>query len=121
MNDNVIWLPPVRRTLPTRRRHTTLKIVSRVRNAHSVYIGYWRFDDGPLGEVFISGGKSGSHMDALQREIATMISIALQYGIPLKELADNVQREPDGKPETVIGEVLDALVEVLKMPVDENA
>jgi len=62
---------------------------------------YWtpnEYDDGQLGEIFISIGKEGSQLRVYDC-IATMISINLQYGIPLGILIEKMrdqQMEPSG-------------------------
>ena len=46
-------------------------------------------------EVFLTGSIEGSHLNALLSDAATVISVALQYGVPLAELAKSVGRAPD--------------------------
>ncbi len=38
-------------------------------------------------EVFLNGGKEGSQFDAMLADAATVISVALQYGVPVAALA----------------------------------
>ena len=52
-------------------------------------------------EIFLNGGKEGSQVDALLSDAATIISVALQYGVPATALAKSVGRSPEpplGKP-----------------------
>lgn len=72
-----------------------------------VTLGY--YDDGRVGEVFISGTKSGTEVEANVRDTAILMSLALQHGVPLATLASAITREQDGKPSTIIGVVLDKL------------
>lgn len=57
--------------------------------------------DGSLGEVFIKGfGKEGSTITAFLEAFATMLSVALQYGVPLEVIADKfigMKFDPRGK------------------------
>ncbi len=47
-------------------------------------------------EVFLSGGKQGSMLDALLGDAAVVISVALQHGVPAEALARSVARLPAG-------------------------
>ena len=52
--------------------------------------GYLRcgvYQDGSLGEIFIKMSKTGSNISGLMDSFATAISIALQHGVPLEDLA----------------------------------
>ncbi len=53
---------------------------------HEGYLTYSMFEDGSLGEIFIRMSKQGSTLAGLLDSFAIAISIALQYGVPLKEL-----------------------------------
>jgi hypothetical protein len=44
------------------------------------------FDDGSLGEIFIKMSKEGSTLARLLDAFAISVSIALQYGVSLKDL-----------------------------------
>ena len=46
-------------------------------------------------EVFLDGGKGGSQFDGILADAATVISIALQYGVPIHALAKSVGRSPN--------------------------
>ncbi len=66
---------------------------------HEGYLTYSTFEDGSLGEIFIRMSKQGSTLAGLLDAFAIAISIALQYGVPLKELASkfiNMRFEPMG-------------------------
>jgi ribonucleoside-diphosphate reductase alpha chain len=57
------------------------------------------FEDGMPGEVFITMSKEGSTISGMMDSFATSISIALQYGVPLKVLVDKFSHarfEPSG-------------------------
>ena len=75
-------------------------------------------------EVFLNGGKGGSQFAALLSDAATVISVALQYGVPVAELAKSVGRAPNmatepgsleqlhagAEPATAIGAALDLML-----------
>jgi ribonucleoside-diphosphate reductase alpha chain len=66
---------------------------------HEGYLTYSTFEDGSLGEIFIRMAKQGSTLSGLLDAFAIAVSIALQYGVPLKELASkfiNMRFEPMG-------------------------
>ena len=88
-------LPP-RRRLPDERQSITHKFSIA---GHEGYITVGMFLDGMPGEVFITMSKEGSTISGLMDSFATSISIALQYGVPLKVLVDkfsHARYEPSG-------------------------
>lgn len=99
---------PERKRLPDRRYSESfrLRFGNRNRTFH-VTCGY--YEDHQLGEVFIAGGKAGQEDEALSRDGAVLISLALQHGVTLKVLQKSVTRNLDGSPSTIIGAVLDEL------------
>lgn len=87
---------PMRRKLPDERTAVThkFKIVN-----HTGYITVGLFDDGMPGEIFIVMSKEGSVISGLMDAFATSISMALQYGVPLKVLVNkfvHMRFEPAG-------------------------
>lgn len=66
--------------------------------------------DAALLEVFITARKTQSDMGIASHDLATLISIALQYGAPLKVLAGAMARNESGTPQGIAGAVLDELV-----------
>jgi ribonucleoside-diphosphate reductase alpha chain len=48
------------------------------------YVTTGHYQDGRLGELFITAGKEGSFANATLDALATVMSIGLQYGIPLE-------------------------------------
>ena len=57
------------------------------------------YDDGTPGEVFITMAKEGSTIGGLMDTIATLVSLALQYGVPVESLVkkfEHVRFEPAG-------------------------
>jgi len=72
-----------RRRLPATRNSETHKIVI---GGHEGYLTYSIFNDGSLAEIFIRMAKQGSTLSGLLDAFAISVSMALQYGVPLKEL-----------------------------------
>ncbi len=61
-------------------------------------------------EIFLNAKKPDSDIDKAARDAAVLVSIALQYGVPLEELASApLSRNPDGKASSPIGALLDLL------------
>lgn len=87
---------PVRRKLPAVRRAMTHKFSI---GGHEGYITVGMYADGKPGEIFLVMAKEGSAISGLMDSFATAISLALQYGVPLKVLIDkfsHVRFEPSG-------------------------
>jgi len=84
--------------------------VVRLNNTTTAQIGY--YDDGRPGEVFVDGAKAGSDAEVNAKDAAVVISIALQYGVPVDILRHSVSRDASGTPQGVVGMVLDKLGEL---------
>ncbi len=87
---------PVRRRLPDERPAITHKFSIA---GHEGYITVGMFDDGTPGEIFLVMAKEGSTISGLMDAFATSISLAFQYGVPLKALIDkfsHMRFEPSG-------------------------
>ncbi len=66
---------------------------------HEGYIHVGFYEDGSPGEIFIKMAKEGSTISGLMDTIATLTSMALQYGVPLEVLVNkfgHVRFEPSG-------------------------
>lgn len=87
---------PVRRKMPDDRDAHTHKFEV---GGHKGYLTVGMFPDGTLGELFVQMNKEGSTIGGLMDTVATITSIALQYGVPLDSLVKKFayQRfEPSG-------------------------
>jgi len=99
VDDNVVALEdrrPIRRKLPDERDAVTHKFSIA---GHEGYLTVGLYEEGVPGEIFLRMAKEGSTISGLMDTIATMTSIALQYGVPLKTLVDNFSHtryEPAG-------------------------
>ena len=74
---------PIRRRLPETRTAITHKFDIA---GHEGYLTVGLFEDRQPGEVFITMAKEGSTIGGLMDCIATLTSMALQYGVPLEAL-----------------------------------
>jgi ribonucleoside-diphosphate reductase alpha chain len=66
---------------------------------HEGYLTVGMYEDGQPGELFITMAKEGSTVSGLMDSFATAVSLSLQYGVPLKVLADkftHTRFEPSG-------------------------
>lgn len=79
-----------------------------MRTKFQVTVGYFP-DSGKPAEIFITGAKSGSEVDAVTRDGAIAVSLALQHGVPLETLRHAITRNEDGTPSTIVGAVIDKL------------
>jgi len=89
-------LRPVRRKLPDEREAITHKFSIA---GHEGYLTVGLYENAQPGEIFLRMAKEGSTVSGLMDTIATMTSIALQYGVPLKALVDKFSHtrfEPAG-------------------------
>ncbi|MDW8008442.1 MAG: vitamin B12-dependent ribonucleotide reductase [Chloroflexota bacterium] len=90
---------PVRRRLPDTRRSLTHKFSI---EGHEGYITVGLYEDGSPGEIFITMAKEGSTLSGTMDAFATAISLALQYGVPLRDLVykfSHMRFEPSGRTE----------------------
>ena len=87
---------PHRRRLPSERTALTHKFEI---SGHEGYITVGLYPDGQPGEIFLKMAKEGSTVSGLMDTFATTVSVALQYGVPLKDLVNkfaHVRFEPSG-------------------------
>ncbi len=75
----------MRRRLPATRVSKTHKFSIA---GHDGYLTYSIYEDGRLGEICIKMAKKGSALSGLLDAFAISVSIAIQYGVPLKALAN---------------------------------
>ena len=85
-----------RQRLPDERQSITHKFSVA---GHDGYLTVGMYDNGEPGEIFVVMAKQGSVVSGLMDTVATSISLALQYGVPLKVLVDKFSHsrfEPAG-------------------------
>jgi len=78
-------MKPFRRRLPATRPSETHKFSIA---GHDGYLTYSMYEDGTPAEIFIRMAKQGSTLSGLLDAFSITVSISLQYGVPLKNLAD---------------------------------
>ena len=114
-----------RHRLPNRRpcETRTLEVAGQ---AFEAAVGFDPADGAPR-ELFLTGGKSGSMLDALLGDVAVVVSVALQHGVTATALAKSISRVPASPiastdlataagpartaPASVVGAALDMLLE----------
>ncbi len=69
-----------RRELPNRRRSWTQRCVI---GGATCYLTAGEYDDGTLGEIFVTVSKAGSALRGVMDAFARNFSVALQHGTPL--------------------------------------
>ena len=87
---------PARRRLPDERHAVTHKFSL---GGHDGYVTIGEYDDGSPGEIFVVMAKEGSTVSGLMDTVATLTSIALQYGVPAEVLVNKFSHtrfEPSG-------------------------
>ena len=85
-----------RHRLPNERQAITHKFDI---SGHEGYITVGLYEDGQPGEIFLKMAKEGSTISGLMDTFATTVSVALQYGVPLRDLVHkfaHVRFEPSG-------------------------
>jgi ribonucleoside-diphosphate reductase alpha chain len=85
-----------RKKLPNERTSITHKFSV---GGHEGYLTVGKYEDGNPGEIFIKMAKEGSTLSGIMDAFALSVSIALQYGVPLRALVDkfcNSRFEPSG-------------------------
>ncbi len=103
-----------RRELPTRRVSENLYFdLNGVR--------YWatisRFDDGRLAEIFLDVGKDtsnqpnlvGAPLDIMAKDLATLASLALQFGVPVEVIKKALSQSVEGKMLGPLGLLLETI------------
>ena len=97
-----------RKKLPQDRRGLTHKfeIMTNAGERVTGYVTANTYDDGNLAEVFCRVDKEGSTCGGLMDALTTIISIALQYGVPLDKICEKLEHmrfEPHGR--VVVGDL----------------
>src|SRR4051812_32597529 len=96
-----------RTRLPDRRGSETFEVQH---NGQRFAASLGCFDDGSPAEVFVTGPKSGTDLRESLHDASILVSLALQHGCALDTIARALSRDEEGKPASVIGAVVDAMV-----------
>ena len=87
----------VREELPNRRRTQVFK--AHVGTSPSVFLHVDEYPDGRAGAIWIRVAKTGTFTNGVMDAFASAVSLALQFGTPLKAIADRMTGtifEPNG-------------------------
>ena len=95
-----------RQILPQRRRAETFTVIH-WNQPFTVTAGF--FDDGTIGEVFVNVRKTGGDVEAIARDAAVVISLALQHGTPIETIRRAVTRDSRGEAASILGAIADRL------------
>jgi ribonucleoside-diphosphate reductase alpha chain len=94
--EKVIEYRPVRKRLPKKRPSQTVSFA--VGDAEG-YLTASSYPDDGLGEIFLKLGKQGSTLAGVMDAFSIAVSVALQYGVPLRTYVEkfmNMKFEPAG-------------------------
>jgi hypothetical protein len=98
----------LREVLPQRRHCETFDM--RFGNHAAPFnITVGHYPDGTPGEVFITGAKTGSEMAAITNDAAVLLSLAMQYGVPMTTIRSAIMRNADGTASSIVGAVIDTI------------
>ncbi len=95
-NASASAIPAIRRHLPDERRAITHHFSIAGQEG---YITVGVYEDGSPGEMFVRMAKEGSTVSGLMDAFATVVSLALQHGVPLSVLCGKLSHmrfEPSG-------------------------
>lgn len=101
----------MRKKLPNRRAGITITFRH---NNHTYHGSTGEYDDGKIGEVFLTAGKSGTHLSVTTHDASIATSIALQHGATIQELSKACIKNEDGSPAGALGKMLQMLVKIEK-------
>jgi ribonucleoside-diphosphate reductase alpha chain len=79
---------PTRERLPRRRDGITYSVTV---NGADVFMTVGHYPDGRPGEVFAKWGKDGSTSGGLMDAFSIMLSLALQYGVPVEVIVSKLK------------------------------
>jgi hypothetical protein len=95
-----------RQRLPDRRGSETFRILA---GGLIFTATVSRFDEGRLGEIFLTSHKAGSDADTAARDAAITCSIALQFGADVETIRRALSRDSNGNAVGPLGIALDFL------------
>jgi len=86
--DVIIEYRPVRRKLAKQRTSITRKVNI---GSHKMFLTVGLYDDGKPGELFIIMNQQGSFAAGMADSFAKMVSIGLQYGVPIETIVSQLR------------------------------
>jgi len=63
-----------------------------------------------VAEIFVTSRKIGSGTEAIARDAAILLSLAVQYGCPLDTIMHALTRNQDGSAQSLMGRVVDRVM-----------
>lgn len=99
-NQNIFPSPPplTRFRLPEIRDSITHSVNFKVDGEDlDVYIQPSFYEDGVMGEVFLKADKQGSFVSGLTVALSIILSVALQYGVPLAHIVEKLKGSRSGE------------------------
>jgi hypothetical protein len=100
-----------RERLPNRRQCESFEFRH---NGHPFTLTAGHYPDNRIGELFISSNRAGSQVEAVARDSAIAVSIALQFGADLQTIRAALTKDHDGQPATLLGAALGAIAEAAR-------
>jgi hypothetical protein len=97
-----------RKRLPNRRRCESFDF-SHAGIGFTLCAGF--YPDRRIAEIFLLSEKPGSPIEAIARDAAVTVSIALQFGADLETIRQALTKDHDGGPATLLGAALEAIAE----------
>ena len=98
---------PHRKTLPQRRANFTFD-VKFWNQPWAITVGLYQ--SGDPGEVFVNAKRTpGTDLDAMARDAAILLSLCLQFGVPLETIRGALTRNADGSPSSIMGLICEQL------------
>jgi len=85
-----------KKRLPDTRKSLTHRVLV---NGHKCYFHAGLYEDGSLGDIFISMSNEGSFANGLMATLGRLISLAIQWGVPIGDILRNLKNakfEPAG-------------------------
>jgi len=105
-NQDIFPSPPLltRFRLPETRDSITHSVNFRVDGEDlAVYIQPSFYNDGVMGEVFLKADKQGSFVSGLTDALSIILSVALQYGVPLSHIVEKLKGSRSGEGVCALG------------------
>jgi len=104
-----------RRVLPQRRPTFTFDIHDEggridMTVAYSIFEPPGSAPPHTVAEIFVTSRKIGSGMEAVARDAAILLSLAVQYGCPLDTIRGALTRNQDGSAQSLMGRVVDRVM-----------
>ena len=117
-------MTPIRRKLPDTRASVTRKAAICGVECY-ITVGFFPDDPAKPGEIFVKASKTGSEVHGMLDAVATLASIALQYGVPWRTIHDHLRHTRFGLGSSAApgdhSSLLDGIAEVADAMMRANA